>query len=97
MRIGGDGHTDEGGRASDDGNDEVSGRRDGGRRVHAELAVLAPIAVRANALELALVLVVDALGAVPAARAPLAALVHVAARAAVLCLTFRATENTHTP
>ena len=82
-------HTQQGGQANDDGNDEIgrSGERGAGR--HGQVAMAATIAQRTQTLVLAFVLVIDARGAVTA-RPPLA-LVHVATRGAVLGLAFGAT------
>jgi len=84
-------HTEEGGQTSDDGNDEVSRRRDGGTGNSLEIAVLALAADRADAFILPLILVVDTSGSVPA-RTP-QALVYVAASTGVFTLTDRATKK----
>lgn len=84
-------HTEEGSQTSDDGNDEVSRRGDGGTGNSLEFAVLALAADWADAFVLPFILVVDTSGSVPA-RTP-QALVYVAASTGVFTLTDRATKK----
>ena len=85
-------HTQQGGQANDDGNDEIGGRGERGAGRHGQVAMAAAVAQRTQTLVLAFVLVIDARGAV-SARPPLA-LVHVATGGAVLGLAFRTTAAT---
>lgn len=93
-------HTEEGGETSDDSNDEIGGRGDGGASDDFQVAMLAHIAQRTDALVAALVLIINASRAVTATRPP-CAFIHVAATTSVFSLTRWTTKekkrcHTHT-